>query len=1786
MYLYYMYDVNKIIHIDLFIPTHIHTHATQMSKDVDLKRTSSGSTYKSSVSSNRSSSSPSPSPVFSPVSKSIPNSRIIQNGDTHRPKSPLVNNNPPAKTSYIGPGFKNGQSAVQSSGMDRRRYKSTPPGDVVTTSGWSTRPTPTQVPLADSRIHPVVGDTGYPGKGSGSVYSRPRFHSDDEILSHKKKPAPFFTHASTVANFERPASPQSPHSPLAVSLASRHLAGILRRQQEREGSASPSPNLSKTNSRQDKVFSFPSVDRDIDNYSSVTSASGGTESTLTPQNAAHKSAQMQAHHLEPSKDSFIHNTVTSLTPTYGEYGTMTSADSAFSELPSEEPDGAKMSKGSHVSNSNSFTFENFEGFSSNQNPGGRNPNTQHSFAENLKFVDSSSDSQYGSMLSSADKPVNKAQVVYRPIDVMNVDDITMIPGSGFFDASQSQADVQVDLGLPPLTFNEPATSSEKGSKKKGVKSKESKKSPASSKSSKSGFRLLRKNSSTKTIEEISESEDGIGDDDETPKLKPKFAKKEKESKKSSSKLRSASESMLSTDGSPGSKKQRKQSTSTSKSPPPIDSSPSPSAVTGKPPLPNSTPKKTKLRKGSSSFRDFREKSPDSSGLSKNSMPDLASPTRRSRNSTPDSNLSSGSDTKMSGKQEKTSLRKRISQSLRDLVGKESPGGTSKSSWKFSDDIGSSESPVALKGFKHLNESSPTLTAAISENQVSSLSEVDRNSLHEDTEFIPRTYSMEHLRPKYEERAVDVVSYPENTRSSFQGGAILNDSDTHSVSSSEYHTASDSEMDASGSHTGLASSSIQILNSATGDASQDFGYAPKKKSVADMLASHNSPTQTSSEVSLEDKTTSSSSSDPKSELSSQTKQGKVISGKGLRKTASSNTPTTSKSNTSAGDQKPKSKDEKSKLPLSKGSAVSTKKAASPSSSPRSSQRLTNKPSSPVAGKKGVSPVTSPLSSQRMGTKASSKTSSKSPSSQKSKTSTTVASPSASPRSSQRVSKTGTTLSASPRSSQRLSKQVNSSSTVKSTSPSSSPRSSQRLLSRDTPKKTASPSASPRSSQRLGKTGTPSKLSPKTSPVASKKTTQVSPTSSPHAGRKVTPMKSSPTKDSPLLKRKQSPAVTVTKPSPPKLAKTPLESSSEQDDGSDGFSRFTRGRTPIKMRHSGAKESNETLAERVKRIKEHRKSESHSLRVASTSKKDPASLAATRRATTYLGSKQPPSLSPVASESRSPNKSNPTTPIMKGKKRRVGVTQDTAPSIDPIILHEVTAPSKSTEVMNDLVSKTATDLSMDVDSLLSAVGDKLDLLTISPGQSGSDTGSSPLLNSLQTEGGISELETSTSLEASTNAPAIAFMEVNVFNPTPIHSRDSSIDIDTFLEQARAQEMPEFSGSPTISPTHGSEISSSKKRGSGKLAAKEDNVSSLPPGTNKKDKKKSPGIFRKKTSAPASVSSKTSKGVTTTASNFTSSLPPRPPTMSRESSTSSASQSKPSTSDRKTSSTGLSRPKNVVAVGQVSSSTGSQLRSSMRKSTPAKTITGTSSTTQSKSTTSLEVGGTNSLKGRSGLRASSRTKKSSLSAHTTPLHGVKSTGARTKESSFLNRTGDKSLRSKSSTNIRPGSAVTSPRRSSLTSTGSGLSQDSSMRRTSTIVSPSRRSMKRVNSGEILPRKIKPGASATLTREHRASHAGGGVYGSMRKSGRFSTTVRPKSSGLARSANTMSMRIPRTSNASVRKVSTPAKTSTLSRKSVSASSVGSSTPSRGGTMKRTNSGSEVFAAFDHISSQAQGSM
>ena len=1543
----------------------------------------------------------------------------------------------------------------------------------------------------------------------------------------------------------------SPHSP-NMRMASRHLSGFIERQKSKESSSSPSPQ--QTNS-----LTFPSV---VVDGSDVSNESEDTSRTLLP---------CKTSNAQPLN---VDSITSDLTPTNGDFGTLTSADSAFSEL-----DGGGMSK-PHVSNSDSFSFENFGGFDTRESP----PRT---FAENLKFVDSSNDSQYG----SGERQVSKAQVVYRPIDVSNTADITMIPGSGFFDASQSQAE-NIEVGLLQRIAAEPVvtTSKDLDRKSREKSPKDSKKS--ASKPSK-GFGLFKRNAKAKAIEEEAEGEDFVGDDDDTPKIKPKFAKKERESKSSSPRLSSSGESL--NNNSPAQAKPKKRSASISQ---PLDSA-SPFASSGKPPLPTSAMSKlNKGKKGFYSFREEKAKSPDF----KTSLPDLASSPDNSRDSTlsPDSHISSSSDNKASDK--KPSLRKRISQSLRDLVGKESPSSTSKSSWKFSEEK-NPQSPVALLGYRPINEHLPT---SISETQVSSLSNFDRDSLHEDTELLPRVDSMVELKPKYEERGIDVVIVPPTAKDKKDSG----------TDSEEYHTASESE-----SSTGLAATSIQMLNSPTG-LSQEFGYAPRKKNAADSASSRKplNPSSSGSKGSTEE-----------SKNTSNLKAGAVVSGKGTRKTS---TPATVKTSSPKSTKKlagktpvtvvskkvpspqisPRSSQRTatattglvkkttpsssprsslrtstttaSKSPLSSPrsslrAGVSTTtplaKKTTPSSSPRSSHKITIKTGTSSAVKKSSTPLStqptstsqltkkttptnSPRSSQRLSASTSSKSSS-SDSPKSSRKSITRAvpgktgSPSASPRSSQRLSagsstksspsdsprsskisitravpgKTGSP-SASPRSSQRLSKTTSPSVSPRSsqrlsktTSPSVSPRSSQRLS------KTTSPSVSPRSSQRLGKVGTsssPPKSPPKSSPLPARK----APLPPSNTASKKT---SSPAIASPLLKKKQS-TTPLNKPSAPKLTKNSLDPAcAEGAPSQDSFSRFTRGRTPIKV-----KNTNETPEERTKRLKEHRKSESLGLRGTSASKKDAA-----RRATVLVN---PLTVTPTEPQPQNPNIISPTTPGGT-KKRKFGLT--VAPPIEELIIEEARVPSKSTEHMTELVAKSAADISMDVDSLLSAVGKKLDLLTVSPEQSKPETSLSSVTS---TESAAAKPDMESCVDSRPPPPSLASMEASVFETTPLHSRDSSIDIDTFLEQAAQQEALE------------------KQKASTK---------------QKETAKKKDPLPKKKTSAPPT----TTKSILHTKSesqikNFTSALPPRPP-LSKQSSDA---PTKQSTLEKKTSAMGTTRPRQVL----VSDSTAAKsLQSSIRRTPAAKSnLTTTSSSVSSslsksstgslkrqpKTSTSLRPGATSTLSARSSMRASSRARKSSIGAD--PLHGVKSTGAKSKDST-LSRIGDRNMKSRSSTHMRPGSALNASRRGSVPVSSTSLSQDTApTRKVSAITSPSRHSLKKMHSsGDILPRKVKPGASATLTRSSNA-----GVYSSIRKSGKFNTLKTSRSTsiaGLSRTSESMSMR--RTSSGG-RKTSTPS--STLTRKATSASSV--TAPARKGTLKRTGSGGEVFAAFDHISAQAQGSL
>lgn len=322
----------------------------------------------------------------------------------------------------------------------------------------------------------------------------------------------------------------------------------------------------------------------------------------------------------------------------------------------------------------------------------------------------------------------------------------------------------------------------------------------------------------------------------------------------------------------------------------------------------------------------------------------------------------------------------------------------------------------------------------------------------------------------------------------------------------------------------------------------------------------------------------------------------------------------------------------------------------------------------------------------------------------------------------------------------------------------------------------------------------------------------------------------------------------------------------------------------------------------------------------------------------------------------------------------------------------------------------------------------------------------------------------------------------------------------------------------------------------------------------------------------------------SPFTSSLPPRPPSIRKNVSESHV---RRVSSSEKPVSTPVDRTK--PSTRPLSAS---PLRSSMRK-TSAGVVSSLATTPVNtvKPRASVPSIDTKSSPARSSLRTSKN------STHAVPKH---SAGVGTTESGPSDR---KVVATKSATNLMPirreGSArrlsmrakssqlrpmsSTTPRKGSVSSISSKDSRGSG--------SSIRQSMRRVSSGDVLVRKmIKPGASATLTRERKISQGGMNLSASMRlpKSG---TNPRPRSGSVfVRNTNaTMSLRTTKTPTFSRRvSMGTLPRTSTLGRKPTPPSSVAGSIQSSPArlSMRRKSSAKDVFAVFDQISADAQGSM
>ena len=1582
-------------------------------------------------------------------------------------------------------------SSSAKSEFDRRRYHSTPPESTV---GHS-KSTPPQASLADSRVQPIAVGVAS-SSGQGPAY-RHRVNSD------------------TAVGLGRP---ESPHSPVVRKQASLHLAGIIGRQQERERSCTPSPRTPTLTK-----FSFPIPDvGDSNNTSKAAASITVTESTLPSE----KAARLMNLGNSSAKQSVA------------------------------TTDSCKVAA----------------------NDGGHPPQKPKAFAEGLKFIDtpeipddgpdatpkmatssSSSVPAPGMTTTTAATPSTKAakspaktQIVFRPLDEVHAEDITVISGCKFFDPSQSQADYYTP---PPPLHQISSVSESRGEGDKIVEGKDKGKK-AKSKDSKSSSKLKRKNSSGKMIESTPELEEKAGDSsggggDETPKIELKFSKKkEKEEKagKKSSPKKKRSISMSEADVGTGSL--------------PLSLPASPS----KPPLPISANAKSGLKKTSASFRgDGRDHSlsPENTGglvMNKLGTPNLSSPVHSSsRGTTPDSTTSESENYKRT-----SSLRNK----LKSLMGKDKSNGKAvRTSWRFSDLGGvaqhDSEEVVSLKGFRKLSEDgeeelpsltpihpvhpahpvhhtkSYSLSSMRSTSQISLLTHADRLNMEEDTEMVPRTYSMECIYPSYNERCVDVPAIGEklndSNKSTNSGGSPTKKDADGDSGSSEYMTASDSGS----------------VNRLTAEAAIS---EPQLLSVPATNSSVNLSQDTTSEkfVTPPESTGHSQTS---MELSVIEVMDKAFS-----------------SMTDAGvNSKLKSKASPSPKTNSKKSAIgtTTTKGPSPRSSPITSRKASSKLASPLGRKVPGTP--SPIMSKK-------------------------------------------SSSATPSSPSPVKKSSFSSSRI---SPKTSPVSARSSL---TGKKATT---SPLAQRRVAATTT---ASPGSSPVSSRKSTsaKASLTTSPLSARRVSPSKpptASP-KSSPSLTRKIAPGSPRSsfgmKPSPPKLSRAPLDSASSPklSPRKSSFSRFSQGRTPFKVKAISKDESPE---EKMQRIRERRKSLSDSKLLhenisascpttpqASRSKPEPPSDL-TLSQPTRLGSESPHRTSSIS----------PTSP----RRRKLGVSMAASPLVEiPPTLPEVRTPSPNAQPLpvaaahknlktetsgedDRPATKTSTELEFDVESLLSSVGTQLDQL-----------------------GGGEEIATKQplKLEPVENPPDIASMPAMVFT-SPIHSRQSSYDIEgehddiptspleqTALKQKLSAPSPPVTAAATAAGKNSKSPSSTKKSASTSLAPKSPSatrkLTEPTPSATKKSKsgikslrtrlnipsskgsskdqlspvlekkespKTSPTALKKKASAPLST------GKSEPAQKFTSARPPRPPLMSRLPSDPTipshriSSEARPSTaptSAATTSSTGQKRPRNIVTARP------STAGATSAQKPPPGPSSSSSDSMKSKSSSSLSVGSNKSLPGRGGLRASGRAKRISTTTHSTPPHNARPSLA-AESSLHHTNAGRHSIKSKSAVHILAASGTT--RKSSLTAT--------EVEKTS----PARKSVRRVSSGEMLPRKIKPGASATLTRERKisqaSSSASGGGSSSIQSLGKSNTLTRPRSAsnaGLNRTSVTRSMRLSRGSSS--RKSSTTApRAPMLTRKATPPSTGGLLSPTRkNSTMKRTSSGGEVLAAFDHISAQAQGSM
>lgn len=332
------------------------------------------------------------------------------------------------------------------------------------------------------------------------------------------------------------------------------------------------------------------------------------------------------------------------------------------------------------------------------------------------------------------------------------------------------------------------------------------------------------------------------------------------------------------------------------------------------------------------------------------------------------------------------------------------------------------------------------------------------------------------------------------------------------------------------------------------------------------------------------------------------------------------------------------------------------------------------------------------------------------------------------------------------------------------------------------------------------------------------------------------------------------------------------------------------------------------------------------------------------------------------------------------------------------------------------------------------------------------------------------------------------------------------------------------------------------------------------------------------------------------FTSSRPPKPPTVNRlrlsDAGTLTVRETPPCspalpsetvTQDKTrtpvagvTSATGMKRPVGSASAQQ-------ERRSTTAGLSPSATTGSVAAGPRRASAAESKLGSSMRAKGKKVSAAAKGKEPASGSTTFRKTPSVDETASRKSSSALgVQPSARRSMKVRSSV-ARPQSAVTAQRKGS-TPHGT-LTRDSH--------ASGRRSMRRSSSGDLMKNKpIRPGSSATLRRERRPSQASSNLSMRSVKSG---TTMRPHSASVISARNsvaTRSMRLPRLSSAGRKSISSG--TSTLPRglgltrhaTPPSSSEAGLHASPTRKSLKRSSIKGDVFAVFDQISAEAKGQM